>query len=176
MKWQWAILAALLVLGRLYCGSPRTSVHAATSLPKVTLSTDSTAPRSVEQRTGEVVTHDYAQAWADLADGLNSNRKSALDEYFAGEAKRRLGQRIADQQKTGLRTLYVDKGHRVRALFYSPDGGQMQLEDRAQLQVQVFDGEKKIYEADSAQTYLVLMTPGSDRWYVRFLEMIPAND
>jgi hypothetical protein len=60
----------------------------------------------------------------------------------------------------------------VKAVFYSLDGGEMQLEDQAQLEVRVFDGDKLISTSSSTQKYLVLMTPGSDRWYVRFLESV----
>jgi hypothetical protein len=149
-----------------------TEALAAASLPRVVLSAESLAPRPIEQRTGEAVTHDYAQAWQDLAFCLDSNRTDLLGDYFAGEAKRRLAQRVTDQQRAHLRTRYIDGGHRVKAVFYSVDGGEMQLEDQADLEVQVFDGDKLISTSKSTQKYLVLMTPGSDRWYVRFLESV----
>ncbi len=145
---------------------------AASSLPRVTLSAEALSPRAIEQRTGEAVAHDYAQAWQDLAVCLNSNRTDLLGDYFAGEAKRRVSSRITDQKGLNLRTQYVDGGHRVKAVFYSVDGGEMQLEDQAQLEVRVFDGDKLISTSNSTQKYLVLMTPGSDRWYVRFLESV----
>jgi hypothetical protein len=153
---------------------PIADVHAA-SLPRVVLSAESLAPRPIEQRTGEAVTHDYAQAWQDLADGLDANRTDLLGDYFTGEAKLRFTQRIKEQRNAGLRTHYKDNGHHVKAVFYSVDGGEMQLEDEVQLQVQVFDGQKMIYTSNSPQKYLVLMTPGSDRWYVRSLESVPDN-
>jgi hypothetical protein len=87
----------------------------------------------------------------------------------------RLSQRIADQKKAGIHTKYIDNGHHVKAVFYSPDGGEMQLEDRVQLEIQIFDGDKLIYSSNSQGKYLVLMTPGADRWYVRSLESIPDN-
>ena len=145
----------------------------AASLPKVVLSAEGLAPRTIEQRTGEVVTHDYAQAWQDLAGALDANRADLLGDYITGEAKTRLTQRISDQKKTGLRTLLVDNGHQVKAVFYSPDGGEMQLEDRVQLGIKITDGEKTIYSADVTRKYLVLMTPGADRWYLRSLESVP---
>ncbi len=150
-------------------------VFAAPALPRVTLSADSLAPRSIEQRTGAAVAHDYAQAWQDLAMSLDSNRVDLLDDYFAGEAKRRLALRIADQKTSRLRTQYSDRGHKVKAVFYSLDGGEMQLEDQAQLEVRVFDGDKLISTSISTQKYLVLMTPGSDRWYVRYLQSVGEN-
>ena len=150
-------------------------VFAASSLPRVTLSGDSLAPRPIEQRTGAAVAHDYAQAWQDLAICLDSNRTDLLDDYFAGEAKRRLAQRVREQKDSHLRTQYSDGGHRVRAVFYSMDGGEMQLEDQAQLEVRVFDGDKLVSTSTVAQKYLVLMTPGSDRWYVRYLQSVGDN-
>jgi hypothetical protein len=147
----------------------------AASLPRVTLNAESIGPRPIEQRTGETVTRDYAHAWRDLAESMEGNRTDLLNEYFTGTAKERWLQRITAQRKTGLRTRYVDRGHQVKALFYSPDGGEMQLVDQAQIEVQVFDGAKAIYTTTRAQKYLVLMTPGADRWYVRSLESI-AND
>ena len=147
-------------------------VRPASSLPRVVLSAESIAPRQIEQRTGEAVTHDYAQAWQDLADCLNATRTDLLNDYFAGEAKRRLTQRVTEQKQAGMRTHYVDRGHQVKAVFYSVDGGEMQLEDQVQLEMQVFDGEKLIYSSTATHKYLVLMTPGSDRWYIRFLESV----
>jgi len=147
----------------------------AASLPRVFLSAVSLTPRLIEQRTGEAVTHDYAQAWQDLAAALDANRTDLLGDYFTGQAKVRFTQRIKEQSNAGLRTRYQDNGHRVKAVFYSVDGGEMQLEDEAQLEVQVFDGNKLIYTSNSSQKFLVLMTPGSDRWYVRSLESVPDD-
>ena len=147
-------------------------VFAAPALPRVTLSADSLAPRPIEQRTGTAVAHDYAQAWQDVATCLDSNRSDLLGDYFAGEAKRRLALRVAEQKASHLRTQYADGGHKVKAVFYSLDGGEMQLEDQAQLQIRVFDGDKLISTSTSTQKYLVLMTPGSDRWYVRYLQSV----
>lgn len=169
------MLGALLALLSLDTHFGRADVQAAADLPRVVLSAESIAPRQIEQRTGEAVTHDYAQAWKDLAECLNANRTDILGDYFAGEAKRRVTQRVTEQKQAGLRTHYVDRGHQVKAVFYSFDGGEMQLEDKVQLETQVFDAEKMIYSTTATHKYLVLMTPGSDRWYVRFLESV-ADD
>jgi hypothetical protein len=151
------------------------AAFASPALPRVTISAESLAPRPIEQRTGEAVTHDYAQAWQDLAVALNTNRTDLLDDYFTGEAKRRLSLRVSDQKTNHLRTEYVDGGHKVKAVFYSVDGGEMQLEDEAQLQVRVLDGDKVVSTSTGKHKYLVLMTPGSDRWYVRFLQSVGDN-
>ena len=151
---------------------PTSTEVSAASLPKVVLNAGSISPRSIEQRTGEMVTHNYAQAWQDLATCVEANRTDLLNDYFTGEAKARLTHLISDQRKSGLRTHYEDHGHEVKAVFYSADGGEMQLEDRAQVEVQIFDGQKMIYSSTSLRKYLVLMTPGADRWYVRSLESV----
>jgi glutamine amidotransferase-like uncharacterized protein len=51
----------------------------------------------------------------------------------------------------------------------------MQLLDQAQIEVQVLDGSKVIHEENATQNYLVLMTPGADRWFVRSLQPIAAS-
>jgi hypothetical protein len=153
-------------------GLQRASVQAA-SLPRVSLNADAIRPRAIDQHTGETVTRDYALAWENLAEAMDANRPDLLNDYFTGEAKVRLTQRISDQQKTGLRTHYVDHGHHAKAVFYSVDGGEMQLEDEAQIEVQVMDGQNTIHTSNVTRKYLVLMTPGADRWYVRSLELVP---
>lgn len=170
---DFVIVLICLTLG-LHLHQPVVRVHAA-SLPRVVLSAESLAPRPIEQRTGEAVTHDYAQAWQDLSAALEANRTDLLNDYFTGQAKLRFTQRIKEQSHTGLRTRYQDNGHRVKAVFYSVDGGEMQLEDEAQLELQIFDGDKLIYSSNTPQKFLVLMTPGSDRWYVRLLESVPGD-
>jgi hypothetical protein len=170
----WILCLVLLVGACSLVGHLRhtsTEVSAA-SLPKVVLNAGSITPRSIEQRTGEMVTHNYAQAWQDLVTCVEANRTDLLNDYFTGEAKARLTHLISDQRRSGLRTHYEDHGHEVKAVFYSADGGEMQLEDRAQVEVQIFDGQKMVYSSTSLRKYLVLMTPGADRWYVRSLESV----
>jgi hypothetical protein len=167
------VLAACITLmsGFEFSSSPAR----AASLPKVAMNAESIRPRPIEQRTGETVTQDYARAWQDLAESLATNRTELLGDYFTGKARNRLSQRISDQQKLGLRTRYLDRGHQVKAVFYSPDGGEIQLQDQAQVEMQILDGDKAICTINSTQKYLVLMTPGADRWYVRTLEEVPDN-
>jgi hypothetical protein len=168
--WCLGIVAVTVIAASL-----ASSVRADTNLPRVVITAEGIGPRQIEQRTGETVTHDYAQAWHDLAESLNSNRADLLGEYLTGDCKRQLSQRISDQKRAGLRTEYVDHGHDVRAVFYSLDGGMMQLEDRAQLETKIFDGQRTIYTGNSTHFYLVLMTPGADRWLIRSLQEVPEK-
>jgi hypothetical protein len=95
-----------------------------------------------------------------------------LNDYFTGFAKDNLTQRIADQLRTGVTIRYTDHGHNVKAFFYSPDGGEMQLLDNAELDIEILDGGKVIHHESVTQPYLVLMTPGADRWFVRSLDPV----
>lgn len=153
---------------------PYQNVRAAEALPQVQLKADEIAPRPIEDLTGRNITRDYAYAWQTLAQALDQNRVQLLDGYFTGFAKNTFTQAIADQKKSGLRLHYVDHGHKVNAVFYSPNGDAMQLHDTAQMEIQVFDGGKMIRQENVALHYLVIMTPGADRWFVRLMQAIPA--
>jgi hypothetical protein len=146
----------------------------ADALPQVQLNAESIEPRHIEELTGRNVTRDYAYAWRDLAQALDGNQKGLLKDYFTGFAKDDFTQRISDQARNGLHTRYVDHGHKVKAFFYSIDGSAMQLVDQAQVEVQVLDGSKVVHQENTTQNYLVLMTPGADRWFVRSLQPIAA--
>lgn len=148
----------------------------ADALPQVQLNAEAIGPRSIEELTGRNITRDYAYAWRDLAQALDQNQKTLLNDYFTGFAKDDFSQRIADQARSGLRTRYVDHGHKVKAFFYSIDGSAMQLLDQVQIEIQVLDGSKVIHQENATQDYLVLMTPGADRWFVRSLEPIAAKE
>jgi len=130
------------------------------------------APRSIEPLTEKTIVRDYAVAWRDLAAALDSSNAGKLSEEFTGFAKDKFNQRIAQQRQTGIHVHIVDHGHQLKAIFYSTDGAAMQLVDRVQMEIQVFDGSKLLDSRDGSHEYMVLMTPGSDRWYVRDLEEV----
>ena len=147
----------------------------AQSLPQVHLDAEGLAPRPIEQLTGTAIARDYALAWRDMTSALESNQSGPLGEEFVGFAKDHLAQRIAQQRSTGLHVHIVDHGHRLKAVFYSSDGSAMQLFDQAELEVQIFDGNKLLDTENVPHEYVVLMTPGADRWYVRDLEEVSAK-
>ncbi len=151
------------------------SALAADGLPSVSLNADQIGPRApIEELTGRNITRDYAHAWQSLAQALEENRPQLLEGYIVGFAKDNLARRIAEQKKTGLHVVTIDHGHKLVAGFYAPNGDAMQLHDTAELEIQVFDGEKMIQQETVAAHYLVLMTPAADRWVVRLLEEVPS--
>ncbi|HEY1679165.1 MAG TPA: hypothetical protein VGG04_15720 [Candidatus Sulfotelmatobacter sp.] len=151
-------------------------VSVAQSSPQVHLNAEGLAPRPIEELTGTTIVHHYAQAWSDMAAALESSRPGTISDEFVGQAKDRLKQRIAEQAKAGVHVHIIDHGHQLKALFYSTDGAAMQLIDQAQLEIQTFDGSKLLHTDNSLHKYMVLMTPGADRWYVRDLQEISEKD
>ena len=147
----------------------------AQSAPQVHLDANGLAPRPIEELTGQTIARYYALAWRDMASALDSNNAAGLGEEFVGFAKDRLTRRITEQQQTGVHVRMVDHGHRLKAVFYSTDGAAMQLLDRAELEIQTWDGNKLLDTQNAPRQYLVLVTPGADRWYILDLEEVSAK-
>jgi len=163
------IVAASLLLGVV---AYHLRATADDELPRVQLNADNIGPRPIEDLTSKSVPRDYALAWQTLEQALEENRTGLLDGYFTGFAKQDFTQRINSQLKSELRTRYTDRGHKLEALFYSPSGDVMELRDRAQLDMQILDGGKVIYDEPVNAEFTVLMTPGADRWLVRQIQAI----
>lgn len=175
----FALRYAVLALGFavLVCAAVVLRLGAAASdeLPNVRLNADNIGPRQIEDLTSKSIPRDYALAWQSIEQALNENRTDVLDAYVTGFAKDELTERVKSQMKSGLQTRYRDRGHKLDAIFYAPAGDAMELRDRAQLDMQVLDGGKVIYEEPVDLNYIVLMTPGADRWLVRHLQAVETQ-
>jgi hypothetical protein len=161
------IIVAILLLGVV---AYHLRATADDELPRVQLNADNIGPRPIEDLTSKSVPRDYALAWQTLEQALEGNQAGLLDGYFTGFAKQDFTQRINSQLKSGLHTRYSDRGHKLEALFYSPSGDVMELRDHAQLDMQILDGGKVIYDEPVNAEFTVLMTPGADRWLVRQIQ------
>ena len=150
-------------------------LHADQPALKIELNTDSIGPRAIEDLTEKSIVRDYGLAWQTLRNALEHNQPGALDGYFTGFAKDEFAHLIQSQSKTGVQVRYIDESHKLTAIFYSPSGDAMQLRDRATLQMQITDGGKLLSTQQLTRNYLVLMTPGADRWLVRDLETLPED-
>jgi hypothetical protein len=162
----FAIAACVLTIAQ---SSPQTN------LPPVHLDAAGLAPRPIEELTGTTIARHYALAWRDMAAGLESGQAGQLSDEFVGFAKDHLTKRITEQNQAGVHVRIVDHGHHLKAVFYSTDGTAMQLLDQAELEIQTFDGNKLLDTQNAPHEYIVLMTPGADRWYVRDLEEVSAK-
>ena len=139
------------------------------------LNADNGAGRPVEELTRKSVARDYAKAWHSLAQALEQNRADLIDNDFVGVAEEKFAAAVAAQAKAGLRTRYLDHGHKLDVLFYSPEGLSIELRDTAQLERQVLDGDKVIHSEQVTAHYISLMTPTEVRWKVRLLQEVPAQ-
>ena len=108
-----------------------------------------------------------------MAQAFEFNTFDPLEGPFSGEAKHWLHETVTSQQQSGLSQRYTNQNHRVNAIFYSPEGDVMELHDTAQYHLQILDGNKTIDDQDVTVHYVVLMTPGADRWTIRQLQAVP---
>jgi hypothetical protein len=168
MKTTLLITFAMLAIGV-------SSIANAQSTPEVKLVVESASPRAVESMTERSVVRDYAAAWQSLAEASEKSSPGTLNAYFVGNAKNTLARAITDQQKIGTHVRYLNQTHNLKAIFYSPEGDVMELQDAAEYQLQVVSDDKVIHDEHVVVQYLVLMTPGADRWVVRQLQAVPGS-
>jgi hypothetical protein len=142
----------------------------AADLPRVDFNAAAAGPRQVEDTTEKAVARDYSRAWNSMITALSENRADVLDADFVGVALDNLRERISQQQQSGLHTRYIDRGHKLEAIFYSPEGSAIQLRDTAQFQVQFLDGSNVVHEEQRTENYTVVMTAAANRWKVRVLQ------
>ena len=144
-------------------------------VPQVEFNADNIGPRQIEELTSKSVPRDYGFAWQTMEQALNENRAGLLEGYFTGLAKQDLGARVKSQISSGMRTRYQDRGHKLEAIFYAPAGDAIELRDHAQFDIEVLDGDKVIYDEPVNADYIVMMTPGADRWLVRQMQSIQGE-
>jgi len=164
----WTTLLLVLIAGVFWH-----QALAADSSPQVTLNVSKATPRALEPLTQNVILRDYKFAWASLSIALQSNSLSSLNGLFVGEAGAYLAAEVKGQQANGLASRYSNQNHKVEAVFYSPEGDILELHDTAEYDFEILDGGKSIHTEHTVVYYIVLMTPGSDRWVIRHLQAVP---
>jgi hypothetical protein len=149
------------------------TLYAADAAVQVQLDIKRAGPRAIESLTERGILRDYRFAWTSMAQALESNTVDPLEGAFAGDAKQWLRQTVAGQQHSGLSQRFAGQSHQLEAVFYAPEGDVMELHDTAQYQLQILDGNKVVHDEHVVVHYVVLMTPGADRWVVRQLQAVP---
>jgi hypothetical protein len=160
------------LVGFLFLASALTAVGADPNVD-VQLDVSKGAPRTVESLTERGILRDYTFAWTTLAQALESNSLEPLNGPFVGAAKNWFVGAILKQRQNGLSSRYASQSHKVEAVFYAPEGDVIELHDTADYQLQILDGGKTIDNEHVVVHYIVLMTPGADRWVVRQLQAVP---
>jgi hypothetical protein len=154
------------------CAAFTISSYAADTSVQVQMDMSKATPRSMEPLTERAVLRDYRFAWASMAQALESNSIDSLQGPFEGDAMRWLKETVLSQQQSGISQRYRDQSHRVEAVFYSPEGDVLELHDTVQYQLQISDGGKVIHDDPVTLHYVVLLTPGADRWVIRQLQAV----
>lgn len=140
--------------------------------PEVTLNAANVGPRKIEPLTERSVLRDYKFGWVNLAAAFESNSTGALNGLFAGTANTWLNDAVKSQIRAGLTSRYLNQHHKVDAVFYAPEGDLIELHDTAEYDYQILDGNKTIHTEHAVVHYVVLMTPGADRWVIRQLQSV----
>jgi len=146
---------------------------AADNSPQVTLDVSKASPRSVEALTQRAIVRDYKFAWANLDAAFQSNSAGPLNGLFAGTANAWLKEAVSSQQGSGITSHYLNQNHKLDAVFYAPVGDVIELHDTAEYDFEIRDGGKTIHNEHAIVHYVVLMTPGADRWVIRQLQAVP---
>ncbi len=162
----------LLFAGLLFLVSALNSFAADASV-QVQLDVKKAGPRAVENLTESGILRDYRLAWTSMAQAFEFNTFDPLEGPCSGEAKHWLLQTVTSQQQSGLSRRYTNQNHHLDAVFYSPEGDVIELHDTAQYHLQILDGSRTIDDEDVTVHYVVLMTPGADRWTIRQLQAVP---
>ena len=140
--------------------------------PQMTLNVSKAAPRSVETLTQRALLRDYKFAWTNLAQALQTNSAAPVSGLFVGSANRWLRDAVSSQRRSGLSAHYLNQNHKVEAVFYAPEGDVIELHDVAEYDYQILDGSKAVHNEHAVVHYVVLMTPGADRWVVRQMQAV----
>ena len=144
----------------------------AADTPQVVLNVSKAGPRAVEPLTERSLLRDYKFAWSNLALALESGSEAPLNGLFVGNASTVVHQAVKNQVKNGLTSRYLHQSHKVEAVFYAPEGDVIELQDVAEYDYQIVDAGRAIHQEHAIVHYLVLMTPGADRWVVRQLQSV----
>jgi hypothetical protein len=164
-----------LLAATVFCTAllPGILCSAADTGPQVSLEIAKAAPRAVEPLTQRSIIRDYKLSWTGLSRAFEAASIGPLNGLFEGQAYDSLRNAVADQQKNGLKSICTNQTHRLEAVFYAPEGDVIELHDTAEYDLQITDGDKSIHNKHEVVRYVVLMTPGADRWVIRQMQAVP---
>jgi hypothetical protein len=134
---------------------------------QVQLDVKQVGPRAVESLTEQRILRDYRQAWVSIAQALEFNTFDPLEGPFVGEAKEQLLETVTEQQHSGLSQRYLDQNHRLAAAFYAPVARYRRVSPAG------FRWRKTHHDEHVVVHFVVLMTPGADRWVIRQIQAAP---
>jgi hypothetical protein len=159
-----------LVITSLLLGAPTLAIsQASVHVEPVKL----TGPRELQDQTKTGAVRDYLEAWKSFSAAMNQNRPGLLDADFVGTSKDKLKETIQQQAGLGIHTKYQDLSHDLQIVFYSPEGLSIEMTDKVEYDMQVFDHDKSVATQHVSTRYLVVLTPSEVRWRVRVFQAVP---
>jgi hypothetical protein len=162
------ILLATLLVTSTFCRPADLPVIA----PRVQLDAENAGPREIEEQTEKAIVRDYGAAWTALNQALERNQPEPLGDLWVGTAKQLFLDALQQQEQSGIRIRYLGQQHQLQAVFYSQEGSALELQDTAQVERQVLDGETVVNSESLTLHYLVVMTPTTDHWQVRIFQSV----
>ena len=127
-------------------------------------------PRPLDSQTRVSVVRDYVEAWRGLGSAFAQNAPDLLDEYFVGTAKKTLANTIQQQEHVKIQTSYKDVSHKIKIVFYSPEGLSIELVDDVEYRVEVHSGDGTTGSQTVRARYVAVLTPTESRWKVRIFQ------
>ncbi len=143
--------------------------------PSVKVEASLPGSRPIEKSTETAALRDYLQAWESFGSALDGNHPGSLDPEFVGVARDKLAETIAEQAKLGMYTRYRAVSHDIQFVFYSPEGGSLELVDRVAYEQQVFAEGSALATERMEARFLVVLTPAEARWRVRVFQAEPQK-
>lgn len=129
-------------------------------------------PRQLQQQTADAVVRDYVQSWQSMEKALGQNNAAALERDFSGDALKKLTKTVQEQSRMGVRAQYGDQSHDIQIVFYSPEGLSVELTDKVEYDVKIFDQDKLQTTQHVSARYVVVLTPSEVSWRVRVFQAV----
>lgn len=129
-------------------------------------------PRELQQQTADAVVRDYLESWQSMDKALGRNSAAALEPDFSGDALAKLTKTVEQQARNGIRSQYSDQSHDIQVVFYSPEGLSVELTDKVEYDVKIYDHDKLQTTQHVSTRYVVVLTPSEVRWRVRVFQAV----
>jgi hypothetical protein len=155
-------LLLVLFLAGVDCGYAQPAVHVEQA--------DASGTKTLKEQTASAAIRNYLEAWQTLRTALEQNRADVLDRDFVGSARDKIAETVRQQSAQGIRAGYQDRSHDIQVVFYSPEGLSLELTDRVEYDVQIYDHDKPLASQHMEAKYIVVMTPAETSWRVRVFQ------
>ncbi len=132
-----------------------------------------TGPRELQEQTKDGSDSGLSGSMEEFQCSPESKPDGSFGRGFCGIAKDKLKETIKQQSALGLHTHYQDVSHDLQIVFYSPEGLSIEMTDKVEYDMQVFDHDKNLATQHVSARYVVVLTPSEVKWRVRVFQAMP---